>query len=285
MAKGTEVAVPAAEPKAVIDAELAALYQQHAGGGFEDLKQTDYAIPFLKILQGLSPELQPDGEQFIEGAAQGDMVNSLTRELFKRAKGVRLIRVAQELKYIEWRPRKAGGGLVAISSTKEEAEAKRQPVLGNPDTDTEIIDTLQIYCLLETADGWQPIVLSWTKSKMKHARRWAFLASQVMTSSIKKIVTETGDRDVSGIPGPNRQMAIYAVVWHLTTKSEKNAKGTFFVPAPTAIGAAGPELLAAAVNFRQAITAGAVKVKYEKDDDAPAADVPGAGESDERAGV
>lgn len=254
------------EPTAVIDNTLAAMYQDDAGAGFEDLEAKDYALPFLKILQGLSPEVQPGGEKFIDGAQQGDFVNSLTNEVFKGQKnGAIVIRVAQETKYIEWKPREAGGGLARISDTKEEAEANRIPAIGNPETDTEIQDTVQIYCLVQGADGeFSPVVLSWTKSKSKYARKWAAVAAQITTTSL-------------GIPGPTKQMPIYGVVYKLTTRMEKNAKGTFYVPVVTPVSPVmSEELYAKAKVLRSAVVSGKVKAKIVKDDGDAAEEIPGA---------
>jgi len=256
-------------PKSVITNELAALYDQHAGAGHDDLTQGDYALPFLRVLQGLSPEIQRGNEKFIPGAQQGDLVHSITGEVFSGEKGVRLVRVAAEKKYIEWRPRKAGGGLVKIHDTPEDAARNRIPAINNPDTDTEIIETGQIFCLIETGAGWQPIVLSLTKTKLKTGwRDW-------------NAVTAEQTYQKWGVPStrgksPSDALPIFGFIYRLTTASRTNPKGTFFVPVVdrSDIQPASPALVKRAAEFRELIRRGKVAVKVERDD-APVDDVPG----------
>jgi hypothetical protein len=73
--------------------------------GFEDMGQEDLALPFLRILTNMSPEI---GE--VEGASPGMIFNSVTSELFDGKKGVQVIPCAYVRQYIEWAPRGQGSG-------------------------------------------------------------------------------------------------------------------------------------------------------------------------------
>lgn len=244
-------AVVQPEPKGLITEDMAKLFAEDAGLGAEDMGREDYAIPFLKILQGLSPELQRGEPKYIPGAEIGDLVNSVTGELIKGDVGIQVVRVYFEKKYLEWRPRKAGGGLVNITDALDQARALKQPDVGNPDVDTEIIETAQIYCLAIEPAGPTPVVLAWSKTKLKAARQWAAL---------------TAAQIVNG-----KQVPIPGVVYRLTTKSEKNAKGTFAVPSIAFEGYTTQDLYLAAKKFREAIQGGKVQVKHEDvADDIPA---------------
>lgn len=261
--KMTKIDDGATKGKGLVTTELAQLYKDNAGVGHDDLGREDYALPFLKILQGLSPEIQRGDPKFIPGAKQGDLVNSVTGETYDGEHGVRVVRVAFEKKYIEWRPRKAGGGLVKIFDTFDAALSDRIPPIGNADTDTEIIETAQVFCLVETAAGWQPAVMSLTKSKLKASRAWnALMAEQTYQKW--------------GIPGdPNEALPHAAMIYRVRTVSKTNPKGTFFVPVVdrAEVVPTPAVVFGRAMEFRKVVRAGRVKVKLERDEDLDA--VPG----------
>ncbi len=266
---GTQVATQT--PNALVTTELADLMGEHLSGGLSDMKREDYAIPFIKIIQALSPEKTKGHAKWIKGAEEGDFVNSLTGELTKGDAGLQVVRVAFEKKWLEWRPRKTGGGLVAISDTELEAKQRKIPDIGNPDTDTTIEETAQIYALVysETA-GWTQAVLPWSRTKLKESRRWNGLVAEQTTKRW-------------GIPTPRPGvLPAWGVIYHLTTKMETNKAGQpYSAPKVEPVGPTPIDVFRAALSFREIILAGMVKVDFNKikDDDVEIAsrdDVPGA---------
>ena len=73
--------------------------------GFEDMGQDDLALPFLRILTNMSPEISS-----VDGAKPGMIYNSVTGELFDGTKGIQVIPCAYVRQYIEWAPRGQGSG-------------------------------------------------------------------------------------------------------------------------------------------------------------------------------
>src|SRR4051812_7676312 len=112
MTKGTAVETTKETTKALATTAVAGLYAEDAGTGFENVKKGDFALPFIKILQGLSPELERGNAKYIAGAQAGDIVHSITNEVFSGETGIAIVAAAFDKKWIEWRPRKSGGGLV-----------------------------------------------------------------------------------------------------------------------------------------------------------------------------
>ena len=91
-------------PAPVID------YGTDAGAGVLDIGRDEAGIPFLKILQAQSPEvIGPNGK--LEGASAGVILNTGTEEMLDN---VTVIPACRQHVYVEWRPRKKGGGIVAI---------------------------------------------------------------------------------------------------------------------------------------------------------------------------
>ena len=72
--------------------------------GIKKLDREDQMIPRIKVMQGLSPEVQ-------EGIAKyGDLVNSLTKENY--GKEVVIVPIDWSTSRIYWKERKEGGGIV-----------------------------------------------------------------------------------------------------------------------------------------------------------------------------
>ena len=64
--------------------------------------QDDLALPFLKILGQLSPEVNKRDGKYVEGAEPGMIYNSVTGELFNGEQGVQVIPCYYKLEYVEW---------------------------------------------------------------------------------------------------------------------------------------------------------------------------------------
>ena len=257
MSKGTDVVKSDAGGASLTqyDAELAKLYGAD-GAGMENIGKEDVALPFLKILQGLSPEVTRGNEKFIKGAAAGQFINSLTGDLWDGEAGVEIIRVFFEKKYIEWRPKKAGGGLVRISDTIEEAKQHKVPDTGDKDVDTTIDETHQTYCLVKGPTGWSQVLFSASRTKLPFMRKWNGLVLNTKAGDLKD------DPTAAKLP-PSVPLKPFAVVYQLVTATKQNDKGTFFIPQ---LGKAKRLATAAeykaAVEFYDVVKSGRVKVEY-----------------------
>ena len=90
------------KPPAIMTPDL---FSHDAGVGVDNLTTEDLAIPFLKILQKMSDELDD-----LEGAKAGDIFNTVTKTIQKGKDGVDVINCAYALQFIEWEPRSSGSG-------------------------------------------------------------------------------------------------------------------------------------------------------------------------------
>jgi len=102
---------------------------QDAGAGADNVTAKDLAIPFLVILQPLSPQVDKKKPDFIKGAEAGFVLNTVSQELIKEPVLIKVIPCYYEQKLIEWQPRETGGGLVNIYDATDPiaARAKREP--------------------------------------------------------------------------------------------------------------------------------------------------------------
>ena len=85
------------------------------GLGSEGLSAEDIAIPYLGILQGLSPQVTEGKEGFIEGARPSMLFNNVTGEIYEgRKEGVLLVPAFYRKQWLVWMDRDSGGGLVDV---------------------------------------------------------------------------------------------------------------------------------------------------------------------------
>ena len=65
-------------------------------------EQDDLALPFLKVLGQLSPEINKRDGKYVRGAEPGMILNSVTKELFDGSKGIDVIPCFYKREYLEW---------------------------------------------------------------------------------------------------------------------------------------------------------------------------------------
>ena len=58
------------------------LFEADANKGAQNISQEDLALPFLKILGQLSPEVNKRDGKYVEGAEPGKIINTVTNELY-----------------------------------------------------------------------------------------------------------------------------------------------------------------------------------------------------------
>ena len=96
----------------VVVSELDKMLQADAGIGLENITTEDMQIPFIRIIQALSPQLQKDDSLYIKGAEQGDSFNTVTQEVYKQDEGILVVPAFFEKKCLEFAMRSSGGGFV-----------------------------------------------------------------------------------------------------------------------------------------------------------------------------
>ncbi len=88
------------------------LFEADANQGAQNIAQEDLALPFLKILGQLSPEVNKRDGKYVEGAEPGKIINTVTNQLFDE---VNVVPCHYKRQYIEWQDRgQSTGSPVAI---------------------------------------------------------------------------------------------------------------------------------------------------------------------------
>lgn len=239
-------------------------YGDDVGGGFEGQSQSDIQVPFLGILQDLSPQTKKVKAEFIEGATPGMLFNSVTEELFDGEEGVLFVPGTTEHCFIEWVPRDDGGGFVArheldspVVAAARASGAKINEL--RTEAGNELLETYYIIGVIIPEDGGLPIpaLVAMTSSKIKVYRKWnTRIRSQMV--------------DVGG--GRKQNPPMFANAVRITTFQDQNAAGQVFfnfVLAP-ANGTLAESLLApddpryqAARKIRDMSVAGTATAAYD----------------------
>ena len=71
--------------EAALPAMMAESFAADAGSGFENADKDSYAIPFIKLLQSMSPQCKKSNGAYIQGAEEGMLFNTVTEEAHESA--------------------------------------------------------------------------------------------------------------------------------------------------------------------------------------------------------
>tara|TARA_Y100000114_G_scaffold22746_1_gene18474 strand:- start:10137 stop:10883 length:747 start_codon:yes stop_codon:yes gene_type:complete len=225
-----------------------------AGTGLENVTSDDLAIPFIRVLQAMSPQVNKRAPEYVEGAEVGMLYNTVTNAIYDGEKGVKIIPCSYNKRYLEWIPREKGGGLVTADHDADivrQCKKSDQGVLYLENGNT-IDETAQFFILLlDEKDGPQQCVLSFSRSQLGVARKWNTILR------MSKIQNSAG----VSVPAP-----MFAFKYLLTTTELSNDKGTWFgfnVTQLEQITGSEKSIALQAKDFMVAAKAGDVKVKQE----------------------
>ena len=239
-----------AKPPAIVNVDM---FLADAGIGVVNLKTEDLAIPFLKVLQKMSPELDD------LDVRAGDIFNSVTKEGVSGKAGVRVINCAYRLEYIEWEPRGTGSGAPYNIYAAGEQMPETQRGEDNKDYIVDgngryIERTAQHYVLVIDEDGMtQQALLSMKATQFKKSKQW--------NSALKSLKMKDGK-------GTLFTPARFAHIWLLKSTPEENKNGSWHgweISKDSLIE--DMALYQEAKLFAESIGAGQVKVQHRREED------------------
>jgi hypothetical protein len=226
------------------------IFEEDAAKGLGAIGQEDLALPFLKILGQLSPEVNKRDGKYVEGAEPGMIFNSVTGDLYDGVKGIDVIPCFYKLEYIEWKDRGEGPGApVAIydsssdimSKTKADASYKDRLPNGN------YIEKTASHFVIITGDSPSTALISMKSTQLKISRKW-----NSMMSGIKL-------KGKNGLYTP----ASFSHIYKLKTTQMSNDKGTWFGWEVSKVGPiTEASIYQQAKTFSDSISKGAVKAKH-----------------------
>jgi len=156
-----------------------AAYSYEAGGTNDELDKDSYAIPRIAVLEKMSPEVDEEDAEYIEGAKPGMLCNKVMGELYPAEPGIKVIPVKRRRVYLEWTPRSEGGGFVAEHNVADGEALMKQCTRNDKNVDitpngTELHNVLEFYVLFSADQGetWDPAIISMSRTRMAEGKKW-----------------------------------------------------------------------------------------------------------------
>lgn len=209
-AEGKEVAL-----KSTGNDIAAAGFFEGSGEGHEDFSQKDFTVPFIGIIQALSKAVQKGHANYIKGAEQGQFLNSATRVTYDGDKGLLVVPVFFQHRYVAWKPNNGGiahdygSDPTYYESLTPNEKGQRLDPEGN-----EVVDAMEYFVLIidPEAGTFEAAVIPFAKIHARKSKKWNNL--------IRAHVEMHGGKPV--------KPAIYFYVYKLTTIAESNEKGSWY---------------------------------------------------------
>ena len=229
------------------------MFEDDAAKGLGAIGQEDLALPFLKILGQLSPEVNKRDGKYVEGAEPGMIFNSVSGELYDGVKGIDVIPCFYKLEYIEWKDRGEGlGAPIAIYDSSSDIMSKTKPDANYKDRlpNGNYIEKTASHFVIVSGDSPSTALISMKSTQLKISRKW-----NSMMSGIKM-------KGANGMFTP----ASFSHIYKLKTTQMSNDKGTWFGWEVSKVGPiTDQQLYQQAKSFSESISKGAVKAKHGED--------------------
>jgi len=230
------------------------LFEADADKGSQNMTQEDLALPFLKVLGQLSPEVNERDGKYVQGAKPGMILNTVTNEVFDGTKGIDVLPVFYERKYVEWQDRGEGKGApVAIheatsdimSTTTRDKSFKDRLPNGN------YLENTANHYVVVLGNSPQTALISMKATQLKISRKW---------NSIMMGIKLQGKNGLFTPP-------TYSHIYNLKTVQMSNDKGTWFGWEVSKVGPVSDQsVYGIAKSFADQVGKGAVQIKHGSDE-------------------
>ena len=226
------------------------MFEDDAAKGLGAIGQEDLALPFLKILGQLSPEVNKRDGKYVEGAEPGMIFNSVSGELYDGVKGIDVIPCFYKLEYIEWKDRGEGlGAPISIYDSSSDIMSKTKPDANYKDRlpNGNYIEKTASHFVIVSGDSPSTALISMKSTQLKISRKW-----NSMMSGIKM-------KGANGMFTP----ASFSHIYKLKTTQMSNDKGTWFGWEVSKVGPVTDKgLYDQSKGFSDSISKGSVKAKH-----------------------
>ena len=229
------------------------MFEDDAAKGLGKISQEDLALPFLKILGQLSPEVNKRDGTYVEGAEPGMIFNSVSGELYDGVKGIDVIPCFYKLEYIEWKDRGEGlGAPIAIYDSSSDIMSKTKPDANYKDRlpNGNYIEKTASHFVIVSGDSPSTALISMKSTQLKISRKWNSMMSGIKMNGKNGMFTP----------------ASFSHIYKLKTTQMSNDKGTWFGWEVSKVGPVTDQsLYSQAKSFSENISKGSVKAKHGED--------------------
>ena len=188
------------------------LFEADANEGTQNISQQDLALPFLKILGQLSPEVNKRDGKYVEGAEPGKIINTVTNKLYDE---IEVIPVFYKRQYVEWADRGTSTGAPVmihsadsdiISQTTRGKDYKDRLANGN------YLENTANHYVIYLNDTPQQALVSMKSTQLKVSRKWNSMMMGIKMQGKNGLFTPP----------------TYSHIYKLKSVQMSNDKGTWF---------------------------------------------------------
>ena len=183
-----------------------------ASQGAQNISQEDLALPFLKILGQLSPEVNKRDGKYVDGAEPGKIINTVTNELYDT---LNVIPCHYKRQYIEWQDRGTSTG-APVAMHEANSDIVSQTTRGKDYKDRlpngNYLDNTASHFVLTLGDNPQTALISMKSTQLKVSRKWNSMMMGIKMQGKNGLFTPP----------------TYSHIYKLSTVQMSNDKGTWF---------------------------------------------------------
>ena len=216
--------------------------------GAQNIAQEDLALPFLKILGQLSPEVNKRDGKYVEGAEPGKIINTVTNALYDK---ISVVPCHYKRQYIEWQDRGTSSGApVAIHDA--DSDIVSQTTRGKDYKDRlpngNYLDNTASHFVLIVGDNPETALISMKSTQLKVSRKWNSMMMGLKMQGKNGLFTPP----------------TYSHIYNLSTVQMSNDKGTWFGWDVAKIGSVTDKsIYDMAKSFAESVGKGEIQAKPE----------------------
>ena len=188
------------------------VFEADANKGSQNIAQEDLALPFLKVLGQLSPEVNKRDGKYVEGAEHGKIINTVSNELYM---SINVLPVFYKRQYIEWQDRGASTG-APVAIHEADSDILSQTTRGKDYKDRlpngNYLENTASHFVILLGSSPQTALISMKATQLKVSRKWNSMMMGIKMQGKNGLFTPP----------------TYSHIYNLKTVQMSNDKGTWF---------------------------------------------------------
>ena len=187
-------------------------FEADAAQGAQNMSQEDLALPFLKILGQLSPEVNERDGKYVEGAKPGKIMNTVTNQLYD---SIQVVPCHYKRQYVEWQDRGTSTGApVAIHDADSDivSQTTRDKSYKDRLSNGNYLENTANHFVLVVGDSPESALISMKSTQLKVSRKWNSMMMGLKLQGANGLFTPP----------------TYSHIYNLSTVQMSNDKGTWF---------------------------------------------------------
>ena len=190
------------------------VFEADAGQGIANIKQEDLALPFLKVLGQLSPEVNTRDAKHVKGAQPGMIINTVTADLYDGEKGIQVVPVYYKRQYIEWQDRGESKGAPVNIYDAGDSIPQTTRDKGNKDrlANGNYLENTVSHFVVLLGKTPTTALISMKATQLKISRKWNSMMMGIKMQGKNGLFTPP----------------TYSHIYKLKTVQQSNDKGTWF---------------------------------------------------------